>query len=371
VLLFCSAAYFLFGIVLVVLGASQAEMARDLHLDLAHSGLLASALALGLGVGVVSAGPLFDRCPRRPLFVAAMLLTGAPLLTAGVELGFSRWLVLIGLAGVGAGMYETLVNGAVAERYAAGSVRMLALMHALVTAGAVSGPLFASWIAAQFAWSVGFHWLGAAHLALAGAALLIPFPMRPPRTAASESTSDALLSTVFLPYAMVLFAYVGFEASLTVFASPYATGALSLDAQRGRSAISAFWLGLLVGRLLLAALHGASPVRAIALSGALGALVLALGVWARIPIIELPYLASGIALGAVFPLVIALAAQRFPHARGSAAGLAAGAGSLGGFAVPWLTGALGDAAGVTLAVGSLAVWPALIALCAARLRRAG
>jgi fucose permease len=369
-LLYCSSAYLLFGALLVLLGSSQAELAEALALDLAHSGLLASSLALGLGIGVVLAGPLFDRCPRRPVFVAAMLLAGAPLIAIGPGLGYTGWLLCIGLAGVGAGMYETLVNGVVTEGYAAGSLRVLALLHALVTLGAVSTPLLMGWLAAHQQWMAGFRGAGAAHLLLAAAALVTPLPRRPARSEPRAGPTPALLSSAFLPYAIALFAYVGFEESLTLFASAYAVGGLSLAAERGRTAISAFWLGLLAGRLLLAALHGLDPVRTLAISGALGAGVLGGAIALGIGAIEVPYFGAGACLGAVFPLVISLAASRFPQARGSAAGLAAGAGSLGGFAVPWLTGALGDAQGVTLAIASLAIWPAVIALSAAALRRA-
>ena len=45
-------------------------------------------------------------------------------------------------------------------------------------------------------------------------------------------------------------------------------------------------------------------------------------------------------------------------------GLVAAAGALGGFVVPWLTGALGDAAGVGIALGSLAAWSLVIAIAA-------
>jgi predicted MFS family arabinose efflux permease len=65
------AAFLLFGVMLVLVGANQAELARDLELDLAGSGLLVSLLSVGLGVGVLGAGPLVDRLPRRPLFVGA------------------------------------------------------------------------------------------------------------------------------------------------------------------------------------------------------------------------------------------------------------------------------------------------------------
>ncbi|TFG92013.1 MAG: hypothetical protein E4H11_10005, partial [Myxococcales bacterium] len=54
-------AFLLFGVMLVLVGANQAELARDLELDLAGSGLLVSLLSVGLGVGVLGAGPLVDR----------------------------------------------------------------------------------------------------------------------------------------------------------------------------------------------------------------------------------------------------------------------------------------------------------------------
>ena len=104
-------------------------------------------------------------------------------------------------------------------------------------------------------------------------------------------------------------------------------------------------------------------------AGSLGALALGAGVGLGIDTLELTFFAAGFALGCVYPVMIAMAGQRFPHARGTAAGLAAGAGAAGGFAVPWLTGALGDGFGVAFAVGSLAFWSACIAAAAAASRR--
>jgi fucose permease len=370
-LAFFSALCFLFGAILVLLGANQAEMARDLELGLMESGLLASALALGMGFGVVGAGPLFDRYPRRPLFAAALVLAGAPLLAVGPELSFALWLPCLALSGAGAGMYETLINGTVAERYGARSARMISALHAFVTAGAVAVPLLATWIAEHFHWCSGFTWIGAANLALALAALMVPLPARarPSETGAEAKAPGSVFCAAFLPFAVICFAYVGFEASLTIFASPYASDALALDVPRGRAAISCFWLGMLVWRLVLAVLLRSRGTRLLVVSGVLAAAIVAGAVFSGVTSIEIVYLAAGLAMGGVFPIVIALAAQRFPHARGTAAGLVAGAGSLGGFAVPWLTGALGDAAGVSAAIGSLALWSLLIAAAGAALLR--
>jgi fucose permease len=79
--------------------------------------------------------------------------------------------------------------------------------------------------------------------------------------------------------------------------------------------------------------------------------------------------AAGFVLGPVYPVMIALAGQRFPRACGAAVGLAGGAGTLGGFAIPWITGAVGDGIGIVFAVGSLGVWSLAIVLGGEAARR--
>ena len=78
----------------------------------------------------------------------------------------------------------------------------------------------------------------------------------------------------------------------------------------------------------------------------------------------------GFALGAVYPVNMALTGQRFSRARGTATGIAAGAGALGGFAVTWWTGAVGDATGIGAALLGLTAFTVMISILSARLRRA-
>jgi fucose permease len=105
--------------------------------------------------------------------------------------------------------------------------------------------------------------------------------------------------------------------------------------------------------------------------GLVGCALLLGGIGSGVEAIEAVFFAVGCALGCVYPLMIALAGQRFPDAPGTAAGVAAGVGALGGFTVPWLTGALGDAVDAGFAVASLALWSLLIAASAAAARRVG
>lgn len=350
------AGFFAFGFLLVLLGANQAGLQSHLSLDLSQTGLLASALAGGLGVGVIGAGPLFDRYPRKPLFVAATLLVAAALLSVGETTSFEALLVVVVLAGVGSGGYDTLFNAAVVERYEAASAKPMAILHAATTIGAVLGPLL---VAELGHWTTSFHAVGAAHVGLAVAALFVRFPP-PDRSTGRKVQVDSVLSAAMLPFAITAFAYVGLEAALTIFAVPYAIDGLSLGEARGQAAISGFWFGLLLGRLAPLALRGHLDARLLVVAGGAGAIAIAGGVGSAVAWIEVLFALCGFGLGIVYPLMISLAGQRFPHARGAAAGVAAGFGALGGFAIPWLSGALGDRLGIEVAVGGLTVWSLMI-----------
>ena len=366
-----SAAFFALGIVLVLVGANQAAMARDLSMDLAASGFLGASLALGLGVGVTSSGPLVDRFPRRPLFVGACLLTAVALLTAQAGMSYARAVVHVAAIGAGCGFYDTLLNATALDHWRERAAPALASLHAAATAGAVVGPPLVAWTTAGSDWAASFHVLGLFYLALAAWATIVPLPesgadAARPALPAREGTLDAARRTSLLAPALfalgaVAFAYVGVENGLTLFAVPWGTSGLALSESAGRTSISVFWLGLLAGRLVLVFQRrppGAGLLAACGFAGA--AVVCTASALARPELVAVMGLA-GLALGPVYPVMISLAGRRFPHATGTAAGLVGGAGALGGFLLPWLTGAVGDAAGVVAAVGVLGAFCLVIA----------
>jgi len=360
VLPLCFGAFLCFGMVLVLIGANQAGLEAELGLDLAGTGLLVSALSAGLGVGVVVAGPIFDRFPRRPLFAGATLLAGLALLGVSPGMSFARWLGHAALFGLGIGLYDTLINAVVVQRYGERAARPMIVLHAAATLGAVLAPLFVDWVGDRAHYTASFVWVGWAHVAVAGWALCVPLPA-PPGAAQGAPRLRPRDFAPLLPLALVSFCYVGVEAAATVFAIPYATDGLGLAARRGQLGISAFWLGLLVGRLGVLALRGELAERVLVGAGLAAAAALGAATGLGVAQVELVLGALGLALGSVYPVMISLAGQRVPAARGTAAGLAAGAGALGGFTVPWLTGVLGDAAGVATGFASLTLWCAAVA----------
>jgi fucose permease len=348
-----------FGAALVLPGAAQPDLAARLGLDLAAAGLVASALSLGLGLGVVAGGPLTDRFPRRPLLAGAAAL--AALAGLMVPLAPSYAGALAGAVGIGlgAGVYETLLNAAVPERKPESAAARLSLLHACATLGAGLGAPALGWVAAARGFAGAYGALGAAFAVVAALGLAVR--MAEPPHARPGAALAPLRLRALLPFALAAFAYVGLETALSVLAAPYAASH-GLGAARGMRALSAFWLGLLAARVAFAWLGRPARPAQLRFAGAAGALALAAGAAAPGVPPELAFGAVGLALGVVFPLVVTLAGAAAPERRATAVGLVVGAGSLGGFALPWLAGALGDRIGARGAVGALALAAAAVAL---------
>jgi fucose permease len=365
-----SISFFALGILLVMLGTHQAALARDLGLDLEQSGFLGASLALGLGAGVILGGPLYDRLPRRSLLLGSLALTGVLLLSAAPDAGYSRMVALVLAAGLTSGIYDTVVNALIAERHGATATRAIALAHASATLGATLGPLLMRHNPLGADWPAAFHGLGYLHLGIAAVSALAPFPaaVSGQRASAPPGGSALWRSPVLLALGLVGFAYVGVENGLTVFAVPWAQSRGASEAV-GQTSISAFWLGLLCGRLLLVLRQPAQGAPLLAAGGVLAATIVCSQSQLALAPLPLTALAAGFALGPVYPVMIGLSAQRFPHALGVSLGLVAGAGAAGGFCVPWLIGVIADHSSVATAIGVLGAHALVVSGAALALQR--
>lgn len=379
------ASFVAFGTLLVLFGANAAEISRALSLDYADLGLLGSMLSLGLGLGILGAGPLADRLPRRALFVSSCgVVLGATLLL-GPETSYRELLVLMVAIGFGAGFYETVLNALIIEAFGEDAGRRLLFIHSGAPLAACIVPILVDGarVGLGTEWYTTFRIAGLIHVPLVLAAFFVPMDARrvepgneghldrsqdsdPVRPAERGSDRLALISIC-----IATFAYVGVESAVTIFIADHVLIDLGFGSARAAATISAFWGGLLAGRLgagLSPRSPAAGTVALLSLAGA--ALVLASGLgWIRVP--ELAIGGAGLVLGGVFPILIGLAGTARPSSAGMAVGLAGGMGSLGGFIVPWCTGRLARGLGLPVAIAALSGWLLLLvaAALAARSRR--
>ena len=369
-LAFCFAIFLVFGTVLVLVGANQDALAVALGIDLAESGLAASTLALGIGAGMALGGPLADRVARRPLAAVSMGVAAAALLGVSDGMSFARLLAHVFALGAGAGLANVLMNVVIVEHFGEAATRRLVVMHSAATLGAVAGPGLAVVLGQVDSWTLSFRVVGAAYGLFALWVLRVPLGVPAHARAGALPAARPRAPLELAAYCLTAFAYLGVEGGVTVFAVPFAVDGLGLSPDRGRAAISAFWLGLLAGRMSLLLWRGALDARVLVVCGVAGTAALALAALRVTAQVEWLFGGAGFCIGPVFPLLVALSARTLPAHPGLATGLVTGLGSLGAFVLPWATGAIGDARGVGAAFGALALGCAAMAGAATAARRA-
>jgi fucose permease len=358
-------AFFAFGVLLVLPGGLGDAFSAAFGLGLRERGELAAALMFGIGVGVAVSGPLSDRFARRPQFVGACLLSAAALYVAVHARTFEEIALALGVLGFAAGFFETLLNSAVPEAFLERSAAKLNLAHSAATVGAALGAPLLAGAAVSFGWRRVLAALAAGVVALGAVGLAARFPAPP--GAARGPGAAPLPWRALAALSLAGAAYVGIESALSALLPAFAdvrglAGATLLGAPRSTFATSAFWAGLFLARVSFSALGIPARGRELVVGGAVAALLLAAGSVLPAIAYELWSLALGLALGAVFPVLVVLAGDTAPERRGTALAAVVLAGSVGGVALPVVSGALAQSAGIAAALFALAAASALIAV---------
>lgn len=295
----------------------------------------------------------------RMLFLAASLLTIALLLYALSP----AWLLLVAagtLLGLGIGLIDAGVNTYVVQD--SRSAHLIGLLHGFYGVGALLGPAIATTLLAM-----GMNWRQV-YGVLAGivsflmvsvlTAILCHYsPMikrdSTSQTPAWKNLGRSLQNPIVLLTGLLLLVYVGLEAAIGNWAYTVQTVARQTPALIAGYSVSAYWLGLTVGRFILGYfLRSLGAVRTISMSLVL--LVLGLLFWWQLPDqwISLPLI--GFALAAIFPATIWLIPKRLPDDLVPAAvSIATSAASFGAALIPTGIGWLANWVG-------LAIIPALM-----------
>jgi len=280
------------------------------------------------------------------------------------HMSYARVVGHILLAGVGAGTCMTFVNTLASERYGLRAAKALAIMHASVTLGAILGPLGIHWLNEHTTWIASFRLTGLLALCIGVYASFAPMPEPsiPSPTVSTVGLRKRLCCFELGFLALIGFAYVGIESSVITFAIPYATQVLGESALQGQTAISMYWVGVLTARFGLLTLGEHTNRITIRAAGILGTIVMLCGIVFHPQSVVLSTLVLGLALGSLYPVLIAHTGERFSAARAASIAVISGSGSLGGFTIPWVTGWIGDCQGMAMAAASLLLWVVLLTL---------
>ena len=379
------AAFVLVGLNAGASGVLLLAQMGDYGVDRPAIGITFFTGAIGFVLAGLSNGALIGRLGIR----MALAVVGGTYVLAGLFLAtrppFAAFVAVPLVTGYATGVLESVLNVYLAALPDA--TTLLNRLHAFFGVGALLGPLLAAWIVSAASWRMVSLVLAVACVPLV-AGFLAAYPGRPaagtaetPETVAPSGTapgsSGSLLGAALrdpgvLLGAAMLAVYVGTELGVGSWGFGYLVQARGMPRPLAGYAISGYWLGLTAGRFLIspaAGRIGATEVSMMyaCLAGVIGTAALAwlspAAVLASAALVLL-----GFFLGPVFPTTMAIA-PRLTSARLAATAIGVmNAGSMvGGAALPWLAGAIGQSRGiwtllpftVTLALLQLAVWRSL------------
>ena len=316
--------------------------------------------ALGSLVGSMGGGLLTERVGRRVVLTGAVSLLAVGMALFAVVPSWTWFLVASVPFGVGMGGIDGGMNGLVLDLYPSGRGRALNLLHLCFSLGALASPLVVGRVV-----DAGASWQA---VILASVAISVPLAILfavvrlPSGRHVHAPGTSAIRTGLALPLVLLAIAiacYVGSEIGVSNWLVRYLEAAsLTL----ATSALALFWGCLALGRLVSARLGDRFDHAWFAATSAIAAAVALVAAIAS-PSLETSIVlfgVSGFAFGPVYPLIMAVAGDRYPARSAAVSGFLSGVAVIGGIIYPPLMGFVSVDAGLGVAMVGAA---ALVLVC--------
>lgn len=350
-------------------GLLVASLAREVEAGFGQDdvglGFYYFVTAIVYAAGSALGGIATERVGRRLVYAVAVALLGVGLIAQGLAGDWGLFLVTGIVRSVGSGAIDGGGNGLVLDLYHDTRGGRLNLLHLFFSVGALGAPFV---LAARGA--IGLSWqavtIGSGVVVLPLAVLLAVTDLADGRAQPNRRHDGARSSLIALPLVVLAIAigcYVASEVGVSNWLVRFLAAA---PAATATSALGLFWAGLAVGRLTgsriadrfdhVALGVAASLVAGIALVGA----VLVPSLEASIVLFAL----VGFASGPIYPLIVAIAGERFPDRAAAVSGVIVAASVVGAVVYPPLMGVMSVTVGLPVAMLGTAV---VCVVCAAGL----
>lgn len=348
----------LFGIVLTTLGAVLPSIIERLGLDRTEAGSLLALMSLGILAGSLVFGPVVDRRGYKGMLAAAVVL-----IALGLEgIAFAPSVALLAVAailiGFGGGVINGGTNALVADISAEGRASGLSYLGVFFGIGAFGVPLVLGLLRERFGDAGVVAGIGAlvAFVVVYIAAIRFPEPKQPQGFPLRQA-AGLLRDPALVLLGVILFFESGMEITVGGWTATYVNQELALSPERSLYLLSLYWLGMTLARLIQGWLLTRVSTVAVLFSSLgvafAGALVL-IGARTTVAAGAGTFLA-GAGFAAVFPVILGYVGDRYERLSGTAFGVVLVMALMGGTALPYVTGVLGDAFGLR---PSLAIVPA-------------
>lgn len=327
-------------------------------------GRLGGMVFVGLVVGILLTGPLADRFGAKPFAMVGNILTLFGL--AGMALA-PDYLVLLAamfVIGLGAGVLDMILSPVVAAVNPAGRSGAMNWLHSFYCVGAVLAVFVATTILA-----LGGGWRLACWLVMPLPLVLIlafgkaDFPALV--TDAGRTPFRQLLAQWwFLGALAAIFLGGATELGLAQWLPAYAELSLNFSPQMAGTSLMLFSVAMALGRMVSGAIgNRINPFALMGWGAVLSVGLFLAGAYLPHPTWALAAcIAAGFTGSALWPTMLAVAADRYPDGGATMFAVLAAFGNAGGIFMPWVVGMVGDAHSLSDGIATSAVAPFAMAV---------
>jgi fucose permease len=324
--------------------------------------------AVAYVAGSMVGGLLTELIGRRVVLSLAVVLIAAGLIGMATVTTWGLFLVSAMPFGLGSGAIDGGTNGLVLDLYPTSRGRALNLLHLFFSLGALASPLvIGRLVEAGVAWQSVMLGTALAALPLAAVLAIADLPSGRHTRTRGPSAARVGLALPLIALAVAIACYVASEVGVSNWLVRFLEAA---TVGLATSALALFWGCLALGRLVSARLGDRfDHARFAATSSLVAAIALAAAaVVPSLPASIVLFGVVGFAFGPIYPLIMAVAGDRFPERSAAVSGFLAGCAVIGAIFYPPVMGFISVGVGLGAAMLGAA---ALVLVCAIVLFRLG
>ncbi len=365
----CNAAMMSLAITINLVPVFLTTLSRDLGgpsgLSGEQLGRFGASTFAGLVVGILVTGPLADRFGAKPFALLGNAFIGAGLLLLSSSQNYALALVAVAIMGLGAGVLDMVLSPIVCALQPERRAIAMNWLHSFYCVGASVTVVIATW-----ALDAGVRWrFIALWLTLLPALVCVGFfAVRIPPLVSEEHERTPLRSLVRQRYFQAALAAIflggATELGMAQWLPAYAETTLGTSKWTGGMALLAFSIAMALGRMAAGALG--TRIRPVTLMIHCCWTSVILFVLACFLPWTVPALVACVLLGMtgspLWPTMLGVAGDRFPHGGASMFGLLAALGNLGGIFMPWIVGITADHSNLRWGIVTAAACPFIMAL---------
>jgi MFS transporter, FHS family, Na+ dependent glucose transporter 1 len=340
-------AFISLGLVTAALGPALPYLAEQTGTALAAVSVLFVSRALGLILGALLSGRLYDRLPGHPIFIIGLVFITLAALLTPLPTVLTLLIGVTFLSGVGQSILNVGGNTLLIWLHGGNVAQWMNGLHFFYGLGSIFSPLLITWLITTTG-SLTWAFSTIAGIVILPLFVLLRLPATAPQTAKTDNeTNTAASPKLVLLIALFFFCYAG---SVQAFGGWIYTYALEMDIAGPQMAgvlTSAFWAIFTLGRLLSIPIAARLRPQTILLGSLMGSLLSAglLLLWPRSTVvIWLGTILFGLSVAPLFASTMSLAGQRM-HISGRISSLFNVGISFGFLAMPWVVGQFFESVG--------------------------